>query len=113
MFIEVRGNEYILNNLSKIFGDLLRVSGYTEGPRFATMDTGNLMNYAKGPTMVSVQLREEESEMNETVLRVESEVEVPELYDLWDSALIVFGKKMRMQLLDFAVSKQKVERGIR
>jgi|GEM_PF-4375220 len=112
MQIEVRGNESILRDISKIFGELLRTSGYSEGPSFGTMDSGNLMNYVKGSTMVCIQLREE-SELDESVLSVDTEADVPELKDLWDSALITLGKTIKMKLSNYAINKVKVEQGIR
>ena len=112
MQIEVQGTESILRDISIIFGELLRISGYLEGPRFGTMDSGNLINYVKDSRIVSVQLTEE-SESDGSALRVETEAEIPELNELWDSALITYGKRLKMKLSNYAINKEKVEQGTR
>ena len=113
MLIEVRGKDHVLRELCLVLSDQLQCAGYAAGPRVGSMmDGGTVITYLKNASIVSLQVAEE-SEAGESALRVEAEQEIPELYDLWDSALIVFAKTIKEQLMDFAVNKQKVEQGIR
>jgi hypothetical protein len=109
MQIEARAKHWLLRELMEVLSSKLLESGYLEGPGLQLMDEGNLMNYMKDDRIICLHL-EEESE--ESILIVDSESEIPEVYDVWDSALIEFGKKVKMQLITFAKNQKKVKQGI-
>ena len=111
MFIEVRGSEDMLRALRLNLEDQLQTAGFLSGPRVGSIDAGRMMNYVKGEQIVSIHT--EESEAGDSVLRIESERELEELYELWDAALIAYGKKVKQQLIEFASDRQRVERGLK
>jgi hypothetical protein len=111
MQIEAHDQPWILQELMEIVSAKLLENGYEEGPGLQLLDTGNLMNYTKGDSIVCVQFREAVEE-DQSSLIVESENEIPELWTLWDSSLIDLGNKIKMRLLSFAHNQQKVKQGI-
>ncbi|MCI0412856.1 hypothetical protein L0222_08665 [bacterium] len=112
MLIEVRGSEEMLDEIRLFFEDELQKTGYGTGPRLGSMDAGILLSFVKGDAIVSMQVTEE-SEAGVTTLRIEAEHEIPELHELWDSALIRYGKKVMSTLIDFASEKTRVEQGFK
>jgi hypothetical protein len=112
MLIEVRGSEAMLDEIRLFFEDELQKAGYAAGPRLGSMDAGILLSFVKGDAIVSMQVTEE-SESGVTTLRIESEQEISELYLLWDSALIRYGKELMSILIEFASDRTKVEQGLK
>ena len=110
MQIEARGREGILREVLGILREKLQNSDYLAGPVLQRIDDGNLI-YTKDGRIVCVQLAEAEGE--ECILTVESETEIPELYEIWDDSLIEWFRKTKQEVLNFAMNKQKVEQGIR
>jgi len=111
MQIEARAQRWILKELMAILSAKLLEHGYEEGPGFQLMNEGNLANFTKNDTIICLHL-DEESEQNESIFIVESESEIPEIYDLWDASLIDLGNRIKMQLLTFAKNQDKVKQGI-
>ena len=112
MLIEIHGREAILDQIRLHFGDELQNAGYAVGPRIGQMETGRFTCYVKDDFIITTQITEE-SEASEGSLRIESENEIPEMYSLWDAALVSYGKKIRENLLNFAHDKSKVENGLK
>ena len=111
MQIEVHGPQQVMEQIRLMFQDQMEKAGYEEGPKFTSRDTGVLINYTKGDLIVSIQVTEE-SETKDSTLRVEAEQEIPEIYELWDTALIQFGKDQIRHLYDFAIDKNKVKEAL-
>jgi hypothetical protein len=112
MLIEVRGSEAMLHEIRLFFEDELQKAGYAAGPRLGSMGAGILLSFVKVDAIVSMQVTEE-SESGVTTLRIESEQEISELYLLWDSALIRYGKGLMSILIEFASDKTKVQEGLK
>lgn len=111
MRIQARDRRWILQELMQTFATKLLDTGYAEGPGFQRFDSGEARNFTFAGQIISVQMKE--SEVNECCLIVESEKEIPELYDVWDASLIELGNKIMKQLVTFATNKEKVQQGIR
>jgi hypothetical protein len=112
MFIEVHGSEDMLQQLRLNFEDELQNSGYGRGPRLGSMDAGRMDHYIKGQSIISIQITEE-SEAGDSTLRIETEREADELYQLWDTALIAYARSTWSRILDFAHDKKRVEQGMK
>ncbi|MGH9856777.1 MAG: hypothetical protein ACRD4B_02935 [Acidobacteriota bacterium] len=108
MFIEIHGSEDMLQQLRLNFEDELQNAGYGRGPRLGSMDAGRLDHYIKEGTIVSIQITEE-SEAGDSAMKIETETEASELYQLWDTALIAYCRNTVKQILDFAHDKKRVE----
>jgi hypothetical protein len=111
MLIEVNGPQEILEQILLLFQDQLTKASYSEGPRVGSMDSGTWTTYVKGNLIVTLQLSQE-SETDETTLRIEAEQEIPELHTLWNTALIQYSKKIKETLIQFATDKEFVKREI-
>ena len=112
MQIEVFGSQQLLDQLRLHIQDQLEKRGYTEGPKISSMEMGVLIDYMKNGVIISIQVSQE-SETGDSVLRVESEQEVPELREAWDDALISYGREILEKLRSFAVDQAKVDQGLR
>ena len=113
MLIEIHGHEAMLVQIRLHFGDELQNAGYGVGPRIGQMEAGRFTCYVKEESIITVRITTEESEASEGSLRIESENEIPEMYSLWDAALVSYGRNIRENLLNFAHDKTKVENGIK
>ena len=112
MQIEAHGPEQIMEQIRRLFQDQLEKAGYQEGPKFTSMDAGILISYTREEVIVSIQVTEE-SETSDSRLRVEAEQDIPGMYELWDAALISYGREVFERLRSFAIDKSKVEKEIR
>ncbi len=108
MFIEVHGPECMLDEIRLHFEDELQRAGYGTGLRLGSMDAGTLISYVQGDKIISIQVTEE-SEAGDSALKIEAESEITEIYELWDAALINYGRKMMSRLMNFA--RDKIETG--
>jgi hypothetical protein len=91
MPIEIRGPEHLLEELRLFLGDQFLKRGYEQGPKIGSMDSGGTVNFAKGEDIVTVHIKEEDEG---SLMYVESEKEIPELNDIWDDAIITYGKEV-------------------
>ena len=107
MQIEIKGHAELLEQLRLRLQDQLEQRGFAEGPK-----VGSMVDYIKDGSIISIHLTEE-SDTGEAVLRVESEKDIPELNDAWDDALITYGKELAGKLRNYALDKDKVDRGLR
>lgn len=112
MEIETRAPEPFLEEFRLFLTDELIQHGYTEGPKIKSMESGIMIEYLKNNWIVSLQISEE-SEQGESFMRLQSEREIPELNEIWDAALISFGKQILLRLRNFAVDKAKVSRELK
>jgi len=113
MLIEAIGRQTILEQLRLHLEDQLARNGYSEGPKYSSMDRGVLIDYVKGDVIVSIRLAEESDSGAAGQLTIESELELPELARIWDDALIAMGKDVVEQLKNFAQDNSRVERELR
>jgi hypothetical protein len=112
MFIEVHGTQDMLQHLRLNFEDELQNAGYARGPRVGSMDAGRFDHYMKAESIVSIQIIEE-SQAGDSALKIETEQQSNELYQLWDTALMTYGKKLLATLVEFAHDKKRVEQGMK
>jgi hypothetical protein len=110
MLIEAAGPQPILEQLRLHLEDQLARNDYSEGPKYSSMDRGILIDYVKGDVIVSIRLSAESDSGRAGQLSIESEVELPDLAQIWDDALIAMGRNVVDQLKDFAQDKSRVER---
>ena len=112
MQIEIQGQVALLEQLRLRLQDQLEQRGFVEGLKVGSMKSGLMIDYVKEESIISIQLTEE-SDSGESLLRVESEKEIPGLRDAWDDALISYGKELMAKLRDYALDKEKVDHGLR
>jgi hypothetical protein len=110
MPIEIRGSEHLLEELRLFLGDQFYKRGYEQGPKVGSIDSGETVNFAKGDDIVTVHIKEEDEE---SLMYVESEKEIPELTDIWDDAIITYGKEVLKRLRNYSINKDKFESGVK
>lgn len=107
MQIDVHAPEYFLEEFRLHLQDQFAKQGWTQGPKVGSIDRGHMTNFLKGESIVSLEISEE-SEGHDPTLHLESEVEIPELDEIWDRAIVVFGKELFSRLTSIARNKDKV-----
>jgi len=110
MPIEIRGPEHLLEELRLFLGDQFLKRGYEQGPKIGSMDSGGTVNFAKGEDIVTVHIKEEDEG---SLMYVESEKESPELNDIWDDAIITYGKEVLKRLRNYSINKGKFESSVK
>lgn len=108
MQIDISGPERLLEDLRLYLGDLLEQKGYSKGPKLLSMGAGMMVDYLKDDIIVSIEISEE-AEGQECRLHVECEQDIPGFDEIWDTALVNYGKDIIVRLRSYAKDKKKVE----
>lgn len=112
MQLEAAGPEGILEILRLHMEDQLSRNGFAKGPKYSSMDAGVLIDYIRGDQIVGLRLSQG-AEGADAHFIVESELELPELRNIWDDALVSMGKDLLQKLATFAQDRKKVETQLR
>jgi len=109
MQIEVRGPEAILDQIRLYLHDHLEKNGFRKGMKVGFSESV-MADYVKDDLIVCVELKQE---TETSLLRVESEQDIPELHQMWDAALVSYGREVLEYLRNFAMDENKVSQEIR
>ena len=109
MQIEVRGPEAILDQIRLYFQDQLEKNGFQKGMKVGFSESV-AADYVKDDLIVCVELKQESESV---LLRVEAEQDIPEFAQMWDAALVTYGKEVVGHLRNFAFDKNKINQEIR
>ena len=112
MPIEIRGPVNTLDELRLFLSDQLVRSLYKVGPKFSSVDSGVATTYLKKDLIVSVHMGEPD-EQGQCVLYMESEQKIPELEQIWDDAIIKYGKEIFKRLRRYSIKKDRVDRELK
>ena len=110
MPIEVRGSEHFLEELKLFLMDQFTKRGYMQGPKVSSRDSGVTVNFTKGDLIVTVHIKEEDES---SLMYVEAEQEIPELADIWDEAIITYGKDLLTRLRGFSINKDRIDQAFK
>jgi len=109
MQIEVRGPEAILDQIRLYMQDQLEKNGFRKGMKVGFSESV-MADYVKEDLIVCVELKQE---AETGLLRVEAEQDIPELNQMWDAALVSYGREILEYLRSFARDQSKVSQEIR
>jgi hypothetical protein len=109
--IEIRCPESFLEEFRLHLEDEFEKNGYLKGPKVAYKDASHMETYVKGEIIVSLQIQESDS--GESALNLESEEEIADMKEIWDSAVIKYGKVLIQRLCDIAQNASFVEKELK
>lgn len=112
MPIEIRGPAHTIEEFRMFLSDQLIQSRYREEAKVSAMDSGIAISYTKKDLIVSVHLGEQDDH-GERTLYMECEKEIPELEQIWDDAIIKYGKELLKRLRSYSIKKEKVDQELR
>lgn len=108
MHIEIQGPQDILEGFKLSLHHELHKAGFSDGPKIISADR-KVIGYTKGDAILNIEISEE-SERGQSRLMVECESEIPGFQNIWDAALIAYGKEIVNRIQNFAIDKEKVKR---
>lgn len=111
MQIDTSGPLEFLEKFSFSLREEFEKNGYSEGPHIGRMDSGTCWTLLKGKMIVALQLQEGDDPTN-VKLHLESEKDVPGIDQIWDNALISFGRELLSRIRQMAKDPQKVEQAL-
>jgi hypothetical protein len=109
--IEVRCPESFLEEFRLHLEDEFEKSGYMKGPKVGYIESGHMETYVKGGIIVSLLIKDSDS--GESVLNLESEQEVADMKEIWDRAVIKYGKDLIERLRNIAQNASFVEKELK
>jgi hypothetical protein len=112
MEIEITAPKEILEEFRFHLHDQLLAAGFTQGPKIDSVESGIIIEYLKGNQIVSLEIQSELEGKN-SIMHVEANQEIPELKELWDQAVLSYGKVNMERLLEFALDKNKVRKELK
>lgn len=111
MRIEIEGPQGILEEFRLYLQDQLLKEGFIQGPKIDSVETGLMIEYLRGDQIVSVEISSE-VEGKSSKMQLEANKNLPALNDIWDDALISYGKQSLHRLWSYARNKDKVKKGL-
>lgn len=107
MELEIKGPEGMLSEFRTHLQNGLESKGFKKGPKFLSMASGVIVDFLREDLVVGIQILPEEEQQTST-LRMETEQDIPELIEIWDSALVSYGKQVMALLKSAAINKKIV-----
>jgi hypothetical protein len=101
----------MLEEFRSFLCDQLIRARFTEGPKVSSMESGSSVSYTKKDLIVSIQIGRGDDQGN-CLMYMECERKVPELDEIWDQAIINYGKELMKRLRKFSINKSRVVQGI-
>ncbi len=111
MQINVRGPESFLEEFRLRLEDELEKNGYQKGPKVGYVESGHMETYLKGETILSLQTQESDS--GEASLHLESEEEIANIKEMWDTAVIKYGKELIQRVQAIAQNPSLIEKELK
>lgn len=112
MKIEISAAVEILQEFRLHFHDQLLGAGFIQGPKIDSVESGIIIEYLRGNQIISVEIQSG-PEGKKCLMHMEANQEIPELKELWDEAVLSYGKVNIERLLEFALDKNKIRRGLK
>lgn len=107
MEFEIKGSQGMLSEFRIHLQNGLEKRGFERGPKLLSMASGTIVDFLREDLVVGIQILPEEEQQVST-LRMETEQDVPELTEVWDSALVSYGKQVVELLNAAAINKKAV-----
>lgn len=111
MQIEIEGPEFILEEFRLHLNDQLLKSGFVQGPKIDRVDSGLIIEYLRGGEIVTIEISSEREGEN-SKMHLDANKNIPALNDIWDDALVSYGKQSLHHLLSYARNKDKVKKSL-
>jgi hypothetical protein len=109
--IEVRSPESFLEEFRLHLEDEFEKNGYMKGPKVDHIESGYMETYVKGEIIVSLQIKDSDS--GQSALHLESEQDVADMNEIWDRAVIKYGKNLIERLRNIAQNASFVEKELK
>jgi hypothetical protein len=108
MRIEIQGPQGLLEEFRLRLQDQLQKAGFSQGPKVTSMDR-KVIDYTKGDAILNIEISHE-SEGRQGHLIAECETPIPEFEEVWDAALVTYGKEILERVRSFAIDKDRVKK---